>query len=316
MATTDILLFSGSSNLPLANAIADDLSTSLAKIDIKKFADSEVSIQIKENVRGKDVFVMQSTNKPANDHIMELVLIVDALRRASARRINVVMPYYGYARQDRKVSPRVPISAKVVAKIIESMMVNRVLTMDLHSDQIQGFFDIPVDHLFAAPIFLNYFREINLENIIIVSPDSGGAERTRFYAKKLDTDFAIIDKRREKANEAEVMNIIGNVKNKNCILIDDMIDTGGSLCKAAKALKESGANSIFAATSHGVLSADAIDKVKDSVLEELIISDTIYHDPQEISKAGNKIKVLSVASLIAKAIDRIHKEQSVSSLFI
>jgi len=313
MNRAKIHIFSGSSNLELAKEITNYNQIPLGKIELKHFSDKEMSIKILENVRGADVFVVQSTSEPANDNIMELLFIIDALRRASARRITVVMPYYGYGRQDRKVEPRVPISAKVVAKVIEQSGTNRILCMDLHADQIQGFFDIPVDHLFSAPVLIEYFKKKKLKDLVIVSPDSGGAERARFFAKQLNAELAIVDKRREEANESEVMNIVGNIKNKRCILIDDMIDTAGTIVHSATALKENGALEIYAGATHGVLSGPAIERLENSVIDEVVLVNTISLPKEKIIP---KIKILSVAPLIGEAIMRIHNEESISTLFL
>jgi ribose-phosphate pyrophosphokinase len=313
MKEADLIVLSGTSNIPLAQEVAKTLDTQLTKVDIKRFSDGEISIRILENVRGTDAFVIQSTSAPANDNLMEIMLLVDALRRASARRITVVIPYYGYGRQDRKVEPRVPISAKVVAGMLEGVGIKRLLTMDMHADQIQGFFENPVDHLYAAPVLINYLKGKQLKEPVMVSPDSGGAERARFFAKQMDASLAIVDKRREKANESEVMNVIGEINGKSCILIDDMIDTAGTICKAAAALKEKGAADVFAAATHGVLSGEAINRIEESPISELLITNSIPIPPEKQLK---KIKVLSVASLIGKAIQRIHEERSVSSLFL
>jgi len=306
-------IFAGSSNLPLAKRIAEHMGIELGKIDIKRFSDGEISVKITENVRGSDIFLIQSTGNPANDNIIELLLIMDAFRRASAKRITLVIPYYGYGRQDRKVEPRVPISAKVIASLFEKIGANRVVAVDLHADQIQGFFDIPVDHLFAAPVLVKYFKELRLEDPIIVSPDSGGAERARFFAKHLNCNLAIIDKRRERANEADVMHIIGDVENKTCIMIDDMIDTAGTISKGASALKEHGAKLIYAAATHGVLSGPAIKRLQESVIEKVILTDTLN---LEKHSSMEKISVLSIASLVGETILRIHDERSVSTLFL
>lgn len=313
MKEAEMKVFSGSSNPELSNEIARYLGIDLGEIEIKRFSDGEISLKVSENVRGADVFIIQSTGYPANDHIIELALILDALRRASARRVTAVIPYYGYGRQDRKVEPRVPISAKVMAKILEAMSIHRMLTVDLHSDQIQGFFDIPVDHLFSAPVLVKHYREAAYSNLVIVSPDSGGAERARFFAKQLDAGLAIIDKRRERANEADVMHIIGEVKDKTCLLIDDMIDTAGTICKAAEALKNKGATRIFAGATHGVLSGPAIERFEAAPIDELVITNSLAI-PQK--KRLPNMKVLSIAPLIGEAIQRIHDERSVSSLFI
>ena len=306
-------VFSGSSNQALALEVVDSLKIKLGEIELGKFADGENNVKILENVRGSDVFIIQSMSNLVNDHMMELLLMLDAFKRASAGRITVVIPYYGYARQDRKVEPRVPISAKVVATLIQCIGSNRVLCMDLHSDQIQGFFDIPVDHLFSAPILIDYFKNLGLGEIIIVSPDSGGTERARFFAKQLNTEIAVIDKRRSKPNETEVMHIVGDVNHKHCILIDDMIDTGGTLCKGVEALKNEGALSVRAGATHGVFSLNACVKLQNSALEEVIITNTI-NLPK--NKKFVKLKILSVANLIGEAIQRIHEEKSVSSLFL
>ena len=308
-----LTLFSGSSNEALARKVASCLNIDIGGVRLANFSDGESNVKILDNVRGADVFLLQSLSNPVNDQIMELLLMLDAFKRASARTITVVIPYYGYARQDRKVEPRVPISAKVVARIIESIGTNRVLTMDLHSDQIQGYFEIPVDHLFAAPVLINYLEGLKLESPIIVSPDSGGTERARFFAKQLGVEMAIVDKRRERANEAEVVNIVGEIKGKSCILIDDMIDTAGTICQAASALKKSGAISVRAGATHAVLSGAAVERLEKSVLEEVILTDTIYM-PKE--RQFDRLKLLSVADLFGQAIQRIYYEKSVSSLFL
>lgn len=308
-----IAIFSGSSNKALSDEICSYLRVKPGKIISKKFSDGELSIKIDENVRGRDVYIIQSLSHPANDNIMELVLILDALRRASTRRVTTVIPYYGYGRQDRKVEPRVPISARVVADIIQTLGPSRVLTMDLHADQIQGFFNIPVDHLFFSAVLVDYILSKKLDNLVIVSPDSGGAERARFLGKKVNASLAIIDKRRPRANESEVMNIIGEVKGKNCLILDDMIDTAGTICKAAQALKEHGASSILCCATHGVLSGSAADRLNSAGFDEVILSNTI---DIPASKNIQKLKTLSVAPLFARAIERIHNEESISSLFI
>ena len=310
---SNIKLFSGSSNIPLAEEIASYLKIQPGSVQLKKFSDGENNVKILENVRGSDIFIIQSMGFPVNDHIMELLLLLDAFKRASARRVTTVLPYYGYARQDRKVEPRVPISAKVVASLVECVGSGRVLCMDLHADQIQGFFDIPVDHLFSAPALVDYFKKLNMKDCVIVAPDSGGTERARFFAKQLSTEIAIIDKRRKIANEAEVMHIVGDIEGKDCVLIDDMIDTAGTICKGAEALKKAGAASVRAGATHGIFSGDAINKLKNSVIEEIIVTNTIYI-PKE--KFFDKLMVLSVADLIGEAIQRIHEEKSVSSLFL
>lgn len=305
-------VFSGNANTELAEEICAFLHVPLGDVTIGRFSDGEIRLQIMQNVRGDDVFLVQPTCPPVNDHLMELLIMVDALSRASARRITVVLPYYGYGRQDRKSEPRVPISAKLVANLITAAGADRVLAMDLHVGQIQGFFDIPVDHLYAMPVFLDYIREKNLKDVVVVSPDAGGVERARAFAKRLDADLAIIDKRRPRANVADVMNVIGDVKGRTAILLDDMVDTAGTLCKDAEALKSFGAIRILAATSHGVLSGPAIDRINKSPIEELMISNSIpLH-----AKSSPKITVLSVAPLLAEAIKRIHEDQSVSQLFV
>jgi ribose-phosphate pyrophosphokinase len=308
-----LLVFSGSANQPLAESICSHLGIPLGRANVKKFSDGEISIKLEENVRGRDVFVIQPISAPANDHLMEVLLMTDALRRASADRITLVIPYYGYGRQDRKAEPRVPISARVVADLIECMLPHRLLTMDLHADQIQGFFRLPVDHLYAAPAFVNYLRAKNFEDPVVVSPDSGGVERARFLARQINAGLAIIDKRRPRANVAEIMNVIGEVKDKTCILYDDMIDTAGTIGKAADALKERGAKSVLCCATHGVLSGPAIERLRDSILDEVIISNSIRLGPE---KQLDKITVLSVAELVGEAIRRIHNEESVSSLFL
>ena len=313
MVEAELKIISGRSNSELAQEICDAMNVKLGGVDIRRFSDGEISVKISENVRGTDVFVIQSTSNPANDNLMELMLIVDALRRASARRITAVIPYYGYARQDRKVEPRVPISAKVVATMLEAIGVKRVLTMDLHANQIQGFFEIPVDHLFGAPILIKYFKELALNDLVVVSPDVGGAERARFFGKQLGASMAIIDKRRERANEAEVMHIVGNVEGKNCLLIDDMIDTAGTICKGALALKEKGAQKIIASATHGVLSGSAIQNLIGSPIDEVVVTNTLKISDE---KRFPRMRVLSVGSIFATAIARIHEEKSVSSLFL
>jgi ribose-phosphate pyrophosphokinase len=309
----ELLLISGNSNRPLSEEIAKYLNQRLADVVIKKFSDGEISVKINENIRGKDVFIIQPTSAPANDHIMELLLTIDAVRRASAKRITAVIPYYGYGRQDRKPEPRVPISARLVADIIQVTGLDRVLTVDLHADQIQGFFHIPVDNLYAAPVFIQYLKESHFSEPVVVSPDSGGVERARYLARHINAGLAIIDKRRPQANVAEIMNVIGDVEGKECILYDDMIDTAGTITKAAKALKDNGAKRVIACATHPVLSGPAIQRIEESVLDEVIFSNTIYL-PEE--KRIRKIKILSIAKLIGEAIRRIHNEESVSSLFL
>ncbi len=305
-------VFSGNANKELAEEICENLHVPLGDLEIGRFSDGEIRMQVMQNVRGDDVFIIQPTCPPVNDHIMELLIMVDAISRASARRITVVIPYYGYGRQDRKSEPRVPISAKLVANLITAAGADRVLAMDLHVGQIQGFFDIPVDHLYGMPVFLDYVREKNLQDIVVVSPDAGGVERARAFAKRLDADLAIIDKRRPRANVADVMNVIGDVKGKTAILLDDIVDTAGTLCKDAEALKVFGAKKILACTSHGVLSGPAIDRLNKAPIEELMITNSI---PLK-GRSSPKITVLSVATLLGEAIKRIHEDQSVSQLFV
>ncbi len=302
------------SNRPLAEAIATYLNLPLVKADVRRFADMEVFAEIQENVRGEDVFVVQSTSYPANDNLMELLVTLDALRRGSARRITAVIPYYGYARQDRKSGPRTPISAKLVANLITSAGADRVLTIDLHADQIQGFFDIPTDNLFAAPVLLDDIKSRYTNgNLMIVSPDVGGVVRARALARRLDADLAIIDKRREKAGVSEVMNIIGDVSNRHCIMVDDIVDSGGTLCNAAGALMESGALSVDAYVTHGVLSGGAVSRIASSPLNALVTTDTIL--ATEAMRVAHNVRQLSVAPLLGEAILRINEERSVSSLF-
>jgi len=310
----DLKIFTGSAHKPMAEEIAAHLRIPLSQADVKKFSDGEIFVEIKENVRGTDVFVVQPTCTPVNDHLMELVIMVDALRRASARRITAVVPYYGYARQDRKNAPRVPISAKVVAEMFMAVGVRRVLCMDLHAGQIQGFFNIPVDHLYAAPVILKYIKEYFGQDVIMVSPDAGGVERTRAFAKRLNSGLAIIDKRRDKPNECEAMHVIGDVKGKTAILMDDMVDTAGTLCAGAATLLANGAKEVHACCSHPVLSGPAIERLKSSAIKSLVVTNSI--PLREEAKLCGKIKVLSVSSLLAEAIYRIHNEDSVSSLFV
>lgn len=308
-----IKVFSGNANPELAKEICDYLNISLSSVEVRRFSDGEIFVEIGENVRGADVFIIQPTCPPVNDHLMELVIMVDALRRASARRITAVLPYYGYARQDRKVAPRVPITAKVVAEMLMVVGVRRVLAMDLHAGQIQGFFNIPVDHLYAAPVLLEYINKA-FKNVVMVSPDAGGVERTRAFAKRLKADLAIIDKRRDRPNESKALNVIGDVEGKIAILLDDMVDTAGTLCSAATMLKEAGAIEVHACCSHGVLSGPAIERLEASVIKSLVVTNTIpLHGNARQSK---KIKVLSVSHLLGEAISRIHSEDSVSSLFV
>lgn len=310
-----VKLLAGNSNRDLAEEVARSLNTELADMTVKTFSDGEVSIKINENVRGHDTFVLQSTCTPVNNNLVELLLIMDALKRASAERITAVMPYYGYARQDRKTQPRVPISSKLVADLVEKAGANRVLTIDLHAGQIQGFFNIPVDHLYAIPVLLEYVREkIPIDNLVIVSPDAGGVERARAFARQLDCSLAIVDKRREEANICSVMNVIGDVSGKDTLLLDDLIDTAGTLTQGAQILKDNGAKRVFAACSHAVLSGPAVERIGNSVIEEIITTNTIPLDSKR--EKCRKLRVLSVAKLLGEAIQRIHEESSVSSLFV
>ena len=307
-------IMAGNSNLPLANAIASYLEVPLTNASVRRFADEEVFVEIHENVRGEDVFVIQSTSYPTNDNLMELLIMIDALRRASVHRITAVIPYFGYARQDRKPGPRSPISAKLVANLITRAGADRVLTVDLHAGQIQGFFDIPTDNLFAAPTMVRDIKERGApHNVMVVSPDVGGVVRARALAKRLDAQLAIVDKRRERAGESEVMNIIGDVSGRNCVLLDDIVDSGGTLCNAADALLAAGAESVSAYITHGVLSGGAVARVASSRLKELVLTDTIA--PTEAVRLAKNIRVVTIAPLIGEAIARIAKEESVSSLF-
>jgi ribose-phosphate pyrophosphokinase len=307
-------IFAGSAHPALAREIADSLGVPLGHARIQRFPDTEVSFQIDENIRGTDVFVVQPTCSPVDQHLVELCVMIDAFRRSSASRITAVIPYYGYARQDRKDKPRVPISAKLVANLLSAAGANRVLTMDLHKAQIQGFFDIPVDHLFAAPVIIEHLRKLGAKDMTIVSPDAGGAERARAYAKRLDAELAIIDKRRTDSGAAEVMNVIGDVEGRACIIQDDIIDTAGTIVKAAQALVEGGASRVFAAAVHGVLSGPAIERLEQAPIEKVIITNTIPLKPE--AQGSKKIVVLSVARLLGQAIKSIHEETSVSSLFV
>ena len=307
-------ILSCNSNKPLAESISKNLNSQLVKAEVKRFSDMEVFVEVQENVRGEDMFVVQSTSYPANDNLMELLVSLDALRRASARRITAVIPYYGYARQDRKSGPRTPISAKLVANLITKAGADRVLTMDLHAGQIQGFFDIPTDNLFAAPVFLKDIEErYNNKPVVIVSPDVGGVVRARAIARRINANLAIIDKRREKAGSSEVMNIIGDVTNHHCILVDDIIDSGGTLCNAAQALTDVGAISVDAYVTHGVLSGSAVTRISNSPLDMLVTTDSII--ATEAVKISTNIRQISIAPIIGEAIRRVHMEQSVSSLF-
>jgi ribose-phosphate pyrophosphokinase len=309
-----IRLLAGNSNRALSEAIAAYLAMPLATAVVRRFADMEIFVEIQENVRGADAFVLQSTSYPANDHLMELLIIIDALRRASARRITAVVPYFGYARQDRKTGSRTPISAKLVANLITRAGADRVMTLDLHAGQIQGFFDIPTDNLYAQPVMVRDIRErFDLKRVAVVSPDVGGVVRARALAKRIDAPLAIIDKRRERAGESEVMNVIGEVDGRTCILVDDIVDSGGTLVNAADALLESGATDVYAYISHGVLSGGAVARLTASQLKELVITDSIQ--PTEAVRVARNIRVLSIATLIGEAIGRTATEESVSSLF-
>jgi ribose-phosphate pyrophosphokinase len=310
----DLKIFSGNAHRVMAEQIAAHLDIPLSAADVRKFSDGEIFVEVKENVRGTDVFVVQPTCTPVNDHLMELVIMVDALRRASARRITAVLPYYGYARQDRKNAPRVPITAKVVAEMLMAVGVRRVLCMDLHAGQIQGFFNIPVDHLYAAPVLLRYIKDSFGDDVIMVSPDAGGVERTRAFAKRLNSGLAIIDKRRDKPNECEAMHVIGDVAGKTAILMDDMVDTAGTLCAGAQTLLANGAREVHACCSHPVLSGPAIERLSNSDIKSLVVTNSIPLNGE--ARKCDKIKVLSVSDLLADAINRIHNEDSVSSLFV
>jgi ribose-phosphate pyrophosphokinase len=310
----EIKLVAGNSNRALAEAIASYLATPLTRATVRRFADMEIFVEVEENVRGRDVFVLQSTSFPANDHLMELLIVTDALRRASARRITAVIPYFGYARQDRKVGPRTPISAKLVANLITHAGANRVLTVDLHAGQIQGFFDIPTDNLYASPLMVRDIKDrFDLAKLIVVSPDVGGVARARGLAKRIDAPLAIIDKRRERPNESEVVNVIGEVDGKTCLLVDDIVDSGGTLVNAADALLEKGAKAVYAYITHGVLSGGAVGRITASKLKELVITDSIQ--PTEAVRVARNIRVLSIATLLGEAITRTAAEESVSSLF-
>jgi ribose-phosphate pyrophosphokinase len=318
MSSRDFKVFAGNSNLSLAKKICEYLQRPLGKAYVGRFSDGEIQVEIGENVRGNDVFIVQSTSPPVNDHLMELLIMCDALKRASASSINVVVPYYGYARQDRKVAPRTPITAKLIADLIEVSGATRIVSMDMHVGQIQGFFNIPSDNLFASPVFLEdirkRFSEADSEELVIVSPDAGGVERARAYSKRLNSSFAIIDKRRPRPNASEVMNLIGDVKGKDAVIIDDMVDTAGTLALCAAALKDKGARRVIAYAVHPVLSGPALSRIRDSALEEAIFTDTVPLSPpaQEIGK----IRILSSAKLFGEAIARIHRADSLSSLFV
>ena len=309
-----LTVFTGTANPQLAERICAELGAPLADSSVTTFSDGEIYLQIKENVRGGDVFVVQPTCTPVDRNLMEALLMMDALRRASARRITIVLPYYGYARQDRKDKPRVPISAKLVASLLVTAGANRVLTLDLHAAQIQGFFDIPVDHLFAAPVIVKYLKGLRLQKLTVVSPDPGGVERARAFAKRLRAPLAIIDKRRDRPNVAEVMHVIGNVEGRTCLIVDDMVDTAGTLVKTVSALLEQGATRVYACCTHPVLSGSALQKIEKSQLTELVVSDSIPLSPK--AQRCSRIRPLSVAPLLAEAIESIHKETSISRLFV
>ena len=306
-------IFSGTANEALADEVCNFLGMPRAQAHLTRFSDGEVYLQILENVRGADVFVIQPTCFPVDQHLMELLMMIDALKRASARRITPVIPYFGYARQDRKDKPRVPVSSKLVADLLTTAGANRALTVDLHAPQIQGFFNIPVDHLFASPVLVDYFRKLKLEELSVVSPDAGGVERARFFAKKMEAPMAIVDKRRTELNVTEVMHVIGDVNGRTCLILDDIVDTAGTLVKTAEALLQAGARKVYACASHPVLSGEAIERIAKSRLEQVVVTNTI--PLTDAGKAEPKIKVLSIAGLIARAIQSIHEETSVSTLF-
>lgn len=310
----EIVLISGNSNPSLTKGIADHLGLPQSQTVVKRFSDGEIWVELGENMRGRDIYVIQSTCAPVNDNLMELLLIIDALKRASASCINAVIPYYGYARQDRKAAPRVPISAKLVADLITAAGASRVLAMDLHAGQIQGFFNIPVDHLYAAPVLLEYLNEKKTDDMVLVSPDAGGVERTRYFARHLGVPLAIVDKRREGPNVAKAMNIVGEVKGKFAVIIDDMVDTAGTLTQAAQVIKDLGAVEVMACATHGVFSGPALDRIDNSVLSSVVITNTVPLSAR--AQQSGKIKVMSVAPLLGEAIRRINQKDSVSSLFV
>jgi ribose-phosphate pyrophosphokinase len=312
-------IFSGTANEPLADEVCHFLGMQRGQAQVTRFADGECYVQIQENVRGADVFVMQPTCRPVDEHLMELMLMVDALKRASARRITAVIPYFGYARQDRKDKPRSPISSKLVADLLTTAGTHRALIVDLHTPQLQGFFNIPVDHLFASPVLVDHFRKLALPNLTVVSPDAGGVERARFFAKKVDAALAIVDKRRVEMNVAEIMHVIGDVRDRTCLIIDDLIDTAGTLVKTAAALRDNGAIQVYACASHAVLSGPAVENIRNSVIKEVVVTNTIPLSPQADAartEKGGKITVLSIAGLIGRAIQANHEETSVSKLFM
>jgi ribose-phosphate pyrophosphokinase len=311
-------IFSGTANEQLADEVCNFLGMPRGLAQVTRFADGECYVQIQENVRGSDVFVIQPTCRPVDGHLMELLLMIDALKRASARRITAVMPYFGYARQDRKDKPRSPISSKMVADLLTTAGANRALIVDLHTPQLQGFFNIPVDHLFASPVLVDHFRKLQLPNLTVVSPDAGGVERARFFAKKVDAALAIVDKRRIEMNVAEIMHVIGDVRDRTCLIIDDLIDTAGTLVKTAAALVENGATEVYACASHAVLSGPAVENIRNSVIKEVVVTNTIPLTPEADAartEKGGKISVLSIAGLIGRAIQANHEETSVSKLF-
>ena len=310
----ELKLISGNSNIPLAKEICDHLGIALGAATVSTFSDGEILVRIEENVRGMDVFVVQSCSDPVNKHIMELLIMIDALKRSSARRITAVIPYYGYARQDRKDQPRVPVTAKLVADLITTAGAHKVVTVDLHAGQIQGFFNIPVDHLYATPVLLNHLRSMDLKDLVVVSPDAGGVERARAFAKRLNASLAIIDKRREGPNQAKIMNIVGDVDNRDVLLLDDMIDTAGTITQGAQACADKGARRVLAGCTHAILSGPALQRLNDSVLGQVIVTNTVPLAGKE--QTCKKIEVLSVAPLLGEAIRRIHNEESVSSLFV
>ncbi len=315
--TGNIKVFCGNAHRDLAKEICHHLSCDLGKASTDRFSDGEFNFQIEENARGADVFIIQPTCPPTDQNLMELLIMLDTFRRASAERVTAVIPYFGYARSDKKDRPRVPIAAKMVANLITSAGAQRILTIDLHASQIQGFFDIPVDHLYAAPIIVNYFQENPIEDMIVVAPDTGGAERARAYAKRLNASMALVDKRRERANVAQVMNVVGDVSGKNCLIIDDMCDTAGTICKVAEALYKNGAKEIYACFTHGVLSGAAIENLSGSYIKKVVVTNTIpLCEKGRSMRDEGRIEVLSVAKLLASAIKSIHDETSVSSLFI
>jgi ribose-phosphate pyrophosphokinase len=313
LVNRELKVFSGNANQPLAQEICDHLNIPLGKINLTKFSDGELYCQILENVRGKDVFLIQPTCCPVNTHLMELLIMIDAFKRSSATRITSVIPYYGYGRQDRKDKPRVPISSKLIADLLTAAGTDRILSMDLHAGQIQGFFDIPVDHLFATPVLIEHIKKLNIPNLTFVSPDAGGVERARAFARRLDADLAIIDKRRTAPNVAEVLNIIGEVSGRNIVICDDMIDTAGTLVNTVMALKEKKAGKIYACATHGVLSGPAIERLRNAPIEEIILTNTV---PVQASKMLPNMRIMSVAGLLGTAIHSIHEETSVSSLFV